>query len=118
MPWTEQSDTVAPPITAPSGSPSSNATAIHEIGRLEARIEKLLLINRAMWILLQRQSNFTDEQLAKLVDHLDNQDGQLDGRNRRAAANCPKCQAVISPKYNRCLFCGEPGAVETVFDAV
>ena len=38
---------------------------------------------------------------------IDLRDGQADGKMTPRPKKCPKCDAMMSPKFGRCLFCGE-----------
>ena len=75
---------------------------------LEDKIDKLALICRAMFEILQQTSGVTDEQLAAKIHEIDARDGEADGRMSAVQPGkvCPKCGATISPKFGRCLFCG------------
>lgn len=45
-------------------------------------------------------------ELRKNILEVDLRDGQADGRMTLKAKKCPKCDAMISPQFGRCLFCG------------
>ena len=74
--------------------------------RLEARVDKLALICCALFELIQESSGISEEQLRRKIAEVDLRDGQADGRIAPQAKKCPKCEAMISPKFGRCLFCG------------
>src|SRR6188474_2885334 len=73
---------------------------------LEEKVDKLALICRAMFELMQASSGITEDQLRKKIVEVDLRDGQADNRMTRRATKCPKCDAMMSPKFGRCLFCG------------
>jgi hypothetical protein len=41
---------------------------------------------------------------------VDLRDGTADGKVAPKPKRCPKCDAMISPKFGRCLFCGHQDA--------
>jgi hypothetical protein len=73
---------------------------------LEEKVDKLALICRAMFELMQESSGISEEQLRTKIVEVDLRDGQADNRMTRRATKCPKCEAMMSPKFGRCLFCG------------
>jgi hypothetical protein len=89
-----------------------------EVARADERIDKLVLIAHAMWTLVAEKTGLTEADLLKPVTEVDGQDGTIDGRITRPPVRCSKCDAVISRKFNRCLFCGQAytggGAFETL----
>jgi len=74
--------------------------------RLEDKVDRLALICRAMFELVQETNGITEEQLRKKIVEVDLRDGQADGHMTPPAQKCPKCQAMMSPQFGRCLFCG------------
>jgi hypothetical protein len=76
-------------------------------GSVEERLDRLTLICRAMYELM-RDANpaMTEEQLSAKITEIDARDGVGDGRMTPKARRCPKCEAMMSPKFARCLFCG------------
>lgn len=81
-------------------------TAESEARGLSERIERLSLVNEALWSLLREKLGLTEEQLADRVREVDLSDGQLDGRVRHPAVPCPKCGRTVSRRRDRCLYCG------------
>jgi len=74
--------------------------------RLNDKVDQLALLCRAMFELMQQTSGVTEEQLKAKVLEIDLRDGQTDGRATPTPKRCPKCGAMISPQFGRCLFCG------------
>jgi hypothetical protein len=87
----------------------SGAAARHQVAPLEERIDRLTLLCRAMFELMAERSGVTEEQLSAKILEIDLRDGQQDGRMSPKPTRCPKCEAMISPRFGRCLFCGEKG---------
>ena len=85
--------------------------------RLEEKLDRLALITRAMFELMQEAGGLSDERLTQKVLEIDLRDGQQDNRMSPRPKRCPKCDAMISPKFARCVFCGyrdeAPGAYST-----
>jgi hypothetical protein len=73
---------------------------------LDEKVNRLALICRAMFELLQQSTGLSEEQLTKKILEIDLRDGQADGRMTPKGKVCPKCGATMSPKFGRCLFCG------------
>jgi len=74
--------------------------------RLEEKIGRLALINRAMYELLKDSARISDEQLAAKVTEIDLRDGREDGKVTPQQKKCPQCDSMICARFNRCLFCG------------
>ena len=85
---------------------------------LEEQVDKLALVNMALWTLLKENTNLTDEDLNQRVQDIDLSDGELDGKVRGGVSNCPQCERTMSQKHNRCLYCGFEPEGKTAFDAV
>ncbi len=83
---------------------------------LEDRLDKLLLVCMAMWSLLQERAELTEEDLLAKVKEIDLRDGVPDGKITTKVAKCPKCNRVMSPRHNRCLYCGAQKLHLTAFD--
>lgn len=86
-----------------SGQPQASS---NEYIELRARIDKLALINMAMWSLLKEHTPLTENDLLERVKEIDLQDGQLDGKVRTTPQECPECGRKLSQKHQKCLYCG------------
>ena len=73
---------------------------------LDEKVNRLALICRAMFELMQPPGGITEEQLAAKIHEIDERDGQADGRMTPKGKKCPKCGATMSARFGRCLFCG------------
>ena len=109
-------------VVTTSGSPSSSqldarmdriqdAQARDEAAQrvaieLDEKINRLALICRAIFELLQPSSGISEAQLAAKIHEIDERDGAADGRMTPRGQVCPKCGATMSPRFGRCLFCG------------
>jgi hypothetical protein len=74
--------------------------------RLEEKLDRLALITRALFELVEQSNGVSEAQLSAKVVEIDMRDGQADGRMTARAKKCPKCDAMMSPRFARCLFCG------------
>jgi hypothetical protein len=90
------------------GDMRSEASSLQRrIDELERQVEGLTLACTAMWSLVKGQTGLTEDQLAARVRDLDLSDGKLDGRMAREPQRCPGCGRQISPRHQRCLYCGK-----------
>lgn len=76
------------------------------VERVEERMAHLALICRAMFELLQEKTGVTQRELAAKITEVDVRDGKADGRMTPQPKHCPSCRSMMSPRFNRCLFCG------------
>ena len=80
-----------------------------QFSRVDADIERLLLLTEALWSLLKEQHGYTDEELIRRVLEIDSRDGRIDGRlAAKPPENCPHCDRPIPGERRYCLYCGEP----------
>ncbi len=96
---------------------STASSAKRMVEALELRIDKLTLINMAMWSLLQESGNFTEEDLLERVTQIDLADGTADGKITKQIKRCPKCDRVMSPRHAKCLYCGAARLDFETFDS-
>jgi hypothetical protein len=72
---------------------------------LADRVEALALVSRALFELLEETTGVSEARLKAKITEIDLRDGQADGRITPKAKKCPKCDAMMSPRFGRCLFC-------------
>ena len=90
--------------------------AAHRVAiELEQKVNRLALICRAMFELVQQSTGITDAQLAAKIREVDERDGQADGLMTPRGRLCPECGAMMSPKFGRCLFCGHKDEAASPF---
>ena len=85
---------------------------------LSRRFEKLALVCRAMWTLIQEKSNISEKELIQRTTEIDLLDGRADGRVSVPARTCQTCGHTIAPRHERCLYCGSKKLVDSVFETV
>ncbi len=84
---------------------------------LHERMDRLALVTRAMWTLIAEKMGVADADLLKRMADLDASDGTMDGRVTAPQVRC-SCGAIVSRKFNRCLFCGKEYEGGGVFDTL
>jgi len=89
-----------------SAAALEGSSDLRAAARLDEKVNRLALICRAMFELMQASSGVTEDQLKAKIVEIDLRDGQADGRVTERAKTCPKCGAMMSPQMGRCLFCG------------
>ena len=85
---------------------------------LESRVDRLSLVNLALWTLLQERTDLTEEALLNKVQELDLQDGKLDGRMQSTVIDCPQCHRPLSQRHRKCLYCDYKLEVDDAFDGI
>jgi hypothetical protein len=85
---------------------------------IEERLDKLALLNYALWSLLQDKLGVSEAELLARVEELDLQDGKLDGRISGGVVNCKDCDRPLSKRHRKCLYCGFELKEDTAFGSV
>jgi hypothetical protein len=75
------------------------------VEQLADACNRLMLLNRAMWELLQKRTGASEAELLDVINELDLRDGVLDGKLQPSRV-CSKCNRVLSKRSRRCLYCG------------
>ena len=88
------------------------------LGQMEEKMDRLVLICRAIFELLEERTGVTDQDLVKKIAEVDLRDGKADGKMAAAAKPCPSCESMMSPRFNRCLFCGHKDTSGDPFNTV
>jgi ribosomal protein S27AE len=89
-----------------------------DTAQLQDRVDRLSLICLAMWSLIEEKTGLTQEDLARRVEEIDLQDGLPDGKVTRTVRKCDRCGRTLSPRHNRCMYCGAGGASDSPFDHI
>jgi hypothetical protein len=97
----------------------SQNTALR-LAELENSLQRLLLINHALWELLRDHVGLTPKQLLDKVNEIDLRDGKLDGRESLPPTQreCSKCGRILSRRHQSCIYCGEPTPDHDPFESV
>lgn len=88
--------------SAAVGDATINTNRIEDVNE---RVDRLAMIVRAMWALLEESGHKPEDLVAKL-EELDLADGELDGQIREQAVDCPSCDSKVAPGLRNCQFCG------------
>ena len=79
-----------------------------ESAMLRADIERLLMINEALWSMMKEQFEYTDQHLIDRITEIDAKDGRVDGRvASQPPRACPKCGRPSARKRAVCVYCGQ-----------
>jgi hypothetical protein len=94
---------------AASDARSSAHDAQREARDLRTALEQMTLANRAMWELVRDRLNLSDEELVNRMQEIDLRDGVRDGRITPSAESgrCTHCNRKLSPRHERCIYCGQ-----------
>lgn len=76
-----------------------------EFRDLERRLERLALVNKAMWSLLRTKAGLTDVDLRSMILEIDAADGTIDGRIGPRLQVCTGCGRNLAAKQTRCQYC-------------
>lgn len=90
----------------PQNTGPSNTTLMERTRDLEHHIERISLLNQALWELLRDKLNMDDAQLEAKIHEVDLRDGVEDGRMTETGLQCPKCGRISSSKHWKCMYCG------------
>jgi hypothetical protein len=101
--------------------------AAQRIATLESSLDRLALINRALWEFMQERLQLTEQDLIEKVNEIDLRDGALDGKYDRrhdvtspegGVRTCDQCGRVMSVRHTRCLYCGAARTSGDAYDGV
>ena len=77
-----------------------------EVKALRGAVNKLMLINRALWEIIAEEKELDDKYLMDKVNEIDLRDGTLDGKLVTAIMLCPSCGRTLFKEHDKCLYCG------------
>ncbi len=106
--WSMSAGGVARSMAGESTADNAATAARREAHELEARLDRALLACEAMWSILRDKLGVTDVELIERINDIDLSDGKLDGKVRKTAVACPKCNRTISQRFPKCMYCGQP----------
>jgi hypothetical protein len=78
-----------------------------QLKQLEHHVERLSLLNQALWELLRGRLGMTDADLEKIAEEIDMRDGRADGKMTATPVKCPTCSRTCNSKHHQCLYCGQ-----------
>lgn len=92
--------------------------AVTQIRKLSESVDKLALINKALWEIIKTELGKDDSELYKLVKEIDLKDGRLDGKISSVVKKCHRCGRTVNKKHQQCLYCGSEALDPDVFQSV
>ena len=105
-------------ISESARAAATAGSAKRDVSHMEDRIERLSLVCMAMWSLIQDKTKLTEEDLLERVKMIDLMDGQEDGKAARGVQKCHACSRVMSPRHQKCLYCGAKKLAQSAFDRI
>jgi len=86
-----------------------------QVLQLQQRVDRLSVVNLALWRLLQDRLGLTDEQLRESLTQLQNESAKnkvVSGT--KPEGRCPGCGHVNAMRKDRCMYCGhqDPAGIE------
>ena len=102
---------------AKRGASAANRAELN-VKYLEQRLDRLTLLCASMWELLSERAGVGEEDLIPKIYEVDMRDGQADGKIAGQIKKCPSCQRTMSPRHQRCLYCGGENIEFSPFDGV
>ena len=93
-------------LTARAGQAGQRDSA-QTVELLQRDVERLYMITQALWSILKDRYKLEDEDLVKLINAVDMQDGRMNGRMAPSPPqNCPQCGRILSRRHAHCIYCG------------
>lgn len=90
--------------------------ACGRVQELEWKVNKLMLVNHALFELASQRLGFTEADLLNKMNEIDLRDGVQDGKETVAAPiDCEQCGRTYSRRHNHCLYCGHVNRSGTAF---
>ncbi len=77
-----------------------------EIELLREQVERIALLNQALWELVRERLQLSDADLERIAQEVDLRDGKQDGRLSEHPLQCPQCGRVSNSRHKKCLYCG------------
>ena len=96
--------------SAPVGATQAGNLAYEQrdaLRDLSHQVQRLTLLNQAMWELLRERAHLTDEDLLKLAAEVDLRDGIEDGQVTPRPLRCPACGRISNSKHYKCIYCSQ-----------
>ncbi len=85
---------------------NATATTRTELRDLRDQVERLAMLNQALWELLSERFHLTEEELERKAQEVDLRDGKADGKMTAHPLRCPQCGRVSNSRHKKCLYCG------------
>ncbi len=79
----------------------------HRLRQIETELDRLCVLNQALWELIRERLNLRDEDLARFVEAIEERQGASGRKRGDRPLRCPSCSRVSNSRYQRCLYCGQ-----------
>ena len=87
-------------------------TRKREIDFLANEVDRLFLINEAVWELLVEKLGLSEKNIVDKVNEIDLRDGRMDGKlAKEEPAYCPACGRTLLRGKPVCIYCGEESGI-------
>ncbi len=77
-----------------------------EVKELHRSVNKLILINQALWEIIAKTHDLDTKVLIDKVNEIDLRDGTLDRKLKRKVRKCESCGRTLHRGHDKCLYCG------------
>jgi hypothetical protein len=115
-------DGIAPDTTldvaAITAAAKKSMDARSEVQVLRTAIDRLILVDRALWEIIAESQGLTEEYLLNKVNEIDLRDGVLDGKMREPLRKCSSCGKMLQQGYVKCIYCGTKNEVANPFQSI
>jgi hypothetical protein len=88
---------------------------VRDMALLRDAVDRLALINRAMWELLSDRAGVSEKELIARIEEIDQRDGEADDKLARNVRQCAQCQRTLHKRHLACLYCGAKNDARDVF---
>ena len=105
-------------VAAITAAAKKSMDARSEVQVLRAAIDKLILVDRALWEIVAESQGLTEEYLLNKVNEIDLRDGVLDGKMREPIRKCASCGKVLQQGYAKCIYCGMKNEGTNLFQSI
>jgi len=75
-----------------------------DVKELVRQVERLSLLNQALWELVRDRLSLSDVDLEHLAQEIDMRDGKRDGKITQKAVRCPTCQRVNNTRHKKGIY--------------
>ncbi|MEM6750452.1 MAG: hypothetical protein AAGA57_07785 [Planctomycetota bacterium] len=102
---------------AQGSSNEESRKATRDVAFLQKRLDRAVLVNLALWSLIQDKTGLTEEDLLSRVKVLDEMDGKADGQvSQERVTPCHACGRPVSQRQVKCMYCGAERRITSAFD--
>ena len=99
-------------------SSAASRRSSEEVRALEAKLDRLALVTRALWEIVRDRTTVSETMLEAKVKEIDQRDGKSDGKAGAKVSSCHNCGRVIQKGQTKCQYCGAEQGFSSVFDWV